>query len=281
MGEGSREIGMNPENSSTRRLLTGQSRRSFLALALGLPFARPGLLLGQGVSDATIAARVPVVVRAREPLADAVTQFRAGGSGPIEAAMQQYLQVVADPAIAPRPRVLALRWALALYISEPTRASYGKEVRNHHVEGSVTSFPAGNYKCNKLVADAYAVGAGVGLSLGNDWTSQGEGNGWPALRDGNSKWPPKANELARADWNVRSLTNARPLRMPDEPKASPELGDLICWPSKGEFGHVGLYVGKNLVISAKETGLEIGPIDAETAAHDGIVRIRKFNGSGR
>ncbi len=221
------------------------------------------------------------MVRKREPLNDPVTQFRTGASAVIEGAMEQYVQVMAEHAAAPKPRLLALRWALARYVDEAARAGYAKDVRHQHLDGSVTSFAAGNYKCNKLVADAYAVGAGVGLSVAKDWTSPGEGNGWPAMRDGTSLWPPKANELARAGWNTRSLTDARPLRQADEPKAAPELGDLICFPSEGQFGHVGLYLGKNLVLSAKETGLEIGPIEAETKAHGGIVRIRKFNGSGR
>jgi hypothetical protein len=226
-------------------------------------------------------ARVPEIVGLREPLVDAVTQFRTGGSAAIAAAMAQYGQVMAEHAAESKPRLFALRWALSQYVVEAARAGYARDVRNQHLEGSVTSFGAGNYKCNKLVADAYAVGAGVGLSVATDWTSPGEGRGWPAMRDGKALWPPKANELARAGWNTRSLTDARILRQPGEDKAKPELGDLICFPSPTSFGHVGLYVGKDLIISAKETGLEIGPIEAETAAHGGIVRIRKFNGSGR
>lgn len=254
------------------------TRREFLALGLLLPWAGARAAV---LSDATLASRVPELVKEREALKDAVTPFRTGGSLAIGGAMQQYLEVMAEFAAAPKPRLLALRWALSQYVTGPVRAGYAKDVRNQHLDGSVTSFGAGNYKCNKLVADAYAVGADVGLSTGKDWISPGEGKGWPAMRDGNSSWPPKANELARANWNIRSLTDARLLRQPGEPKAQPELGDLIAFPSEGEFGHVGLYVGKNLILSAKETGIEIGPIEPETAAHGGIVRIRKFNGSGR
>lgn len=255
------------------------NRRRFLALAT-LPLW-PATRARAALSDQDLAENVPPVVRKREPLADAVTEFRAGGSAEIQAAMEQYVQVMTQFATDPKPRLLALRWALTRYVDEDSRAAYAKDKRHQHLDGSVTSFATGNYKCNKLVADAYAVGAGVGLSVARDWTSPGEGRGWPAMRDGNSLWPPKANELARAGWNTRSLTDARPLRLPDEPKAQPELGDLICFPSDGDFGHVALYVGKDLILSAKETGLEIGPIAPETKAHGGIVRIRKFNGSGR
>jgi hypothetical protein len=255
-------------------------RRRFLAFTLGLPFL-PATRALAALTDTDLAERVPEIVRKREPLTDAVTEFRTGGSALISGAMEQYVQVMAEFAADPKPRLLALRWALTRYIDEDSRAAYAKDKRHQHLDGSVTSFAAGNYKCNKLVADAYAVGAGVGLSIANDWTSPGEGRGWPAMRDGRSLWPPKANELARAGWNTRSLTDARPLRQPGEPKAQPELGDLICFPSDGDFGHVCLYVGKDLILSAKETGLEIGPIAPERTAHGNIVRIRKFNGSGK
>ncbi len=258
------------------------SRRRWLATLLVLPLVRlPRLTAATVLGMADLQARVPALVRRREALADTISAFRAGGSVVIDEAMQQFGQVVAEFAANPKARLQALAWALSQYADADVRASYGLQVRNAHLDGSVTSFGAGDYKCNKLVADAYAVGAQVGLSVGADWTSDGEGTGWPALRSEGSIWPPKANELARPEWNSRSLTNARPLRQPGEPKAQPELGDLIAFPSDGPRGHVGLYVGKNLILSAKETGLEIGPIEAEQTEHGGVVRIRKFTGTGR
>ena len=74
---------------------------------------------------------------------------------------------------------------------------------------------------------------------------------------------------------------ARPLRLAGEPKAAPELGDLIAFPARTGAGHVGLYLGKDLIVSAKETGVEIHPLAYERAMHDNIVVIRKFTGTGQ
>jgi len=254
-------------------------RRAFLAVCgWGLIGGR---LHGAGVAtDAALQAGVPNLVRRRESLKDAVTPFRAGGSERIDAVMAQFGEVVASFGGNVPPRILALRWALSQYLLPEASATYSRAQRGQHLPESVTSFAKGDHKCNKLVADAYAVGAGVGLAVGADWFSPGTGTGWPAVQIGTDLWPPKANDLAEPDKNLRSLTDARPLRQPGEDKAAPELGDLIAFPAAQASGHVGLYLGRNLIVSAKETGIEIGPVEAEQAAHGNVVLIRKFNRSG-
>jgi hypothetical protein len=220
-------------------------------------------------------------VKRREMLDDAMRPFRRGASVLIDTVMEQYSAVQAEFSGRTPPRLMALRWALQQYCHEAGRASYGKAPRCPHTEGSVTSFGPDSLKCNKLVADAYATGAEKGLSTGTDWSGPGNSTGWPAELLNGDLWPPQANRLADQKLNIRSLTNARPLRQPDEPKASPELGDLIAFPSSDGSGHVGLYLGKNLLLSAKETGIEIHPLEYERVLHGGVVVIRKFTGTER
>jgi hypothetical protein len=100
------------------------------------------------------------------------------------------------------------------------------------------------------------------------------------MRDGDSLWPPQANDLANPSRNIRSLTNARNLRSGDD-KANPELGDIIAFPSTDGSGHTGLYLGKNLIVSAKETGIEVHPLECEQSQHGDVALIRKFTGSGK
>lgn len=242
---------------------------------------RAGLAQSNGESEPTLGARVVAKVEVRESLTDAMQFIRQGAAARIDTVMGQYAGVQAEFAGRAPARLLALRWALQVYVDEARRPLYAKAVRGAHVDGSVTSFAVGDLKCNKFVADAYAAGAGCGLAIGTDWHSAGDGTGWPAMRAGDSIWPPQANDLANPSKNLRSLTNARPLRQPEEPKAAPELGDIIAFPESSGSGHVGLYLGKDLIITAKETGVEIHPLAYEQALHGGVVVIRKFTGTGR
>lgn len=255
------------------------SRRSFLAW-LAAALCCPAIQANALFDGAALQRAVALRVRERELLSDAITPFRAGGAERIDAAMQQYVEVFASTAPPTPSRLLALRWTLNFYLSADAQ-NYGRWRRSEHARGSVTSFGNGDHKCNKLVADAYAVGAGAGLSVGTDWFSEGAGTGWPAMQQGDDLWPPQSNQLANPAKNIRSLTDARDLRQPGEAKANPELGDVIAFPAAVGSGHVGLYLGRNLIVSAKETGIEIGPVEVESAAHGGIARIRKFTGSGR
>ncbi len=196
--------------------------------------------------------------------------------------MAQYVQVLADFPDSPPPRIQALRWALQAYVSAATRGNYGQFVRSQHVDGSVTSFASGDPKCNKLVADAYAHGAGAGTSVAPTWGQEAvSGRGWPVKESEGNFWPPQSTHLADRGLNLRSLTNARPLRDPGDDKAKPELGDIIAFPPVERVGHTGLYLGRNVIVAAKEEGIELETIESEQAAHGGVVVIRKFNGSGQ
>jgi cell wall-associated NlpC family hydrolase len=266
---------MNPRRSS--------SRRRFLGCATLLPvaFRWPSWAAeNSGALDAPLMAKVIALVTSRESLTDTSTPFRRGAAEKISVVMSQYATVAAELAKAPPSRLLALNWALRQYVTPSRRAIYAKSVRCPHVDNSVTSFGEANLKCNKLVADAYAAGAGCGLSTGSGWYDEGAGTGWPAMRDSDSLWPPQANDLANSTKNIRSLTNARNLRSGDD-KAQPELGDIIAFPSDDGSGHTGLYLGKNLIVSAKETGIEVHPLEYEQSQHGNIARIRKFTGSGK
>jgi hypothetical protein len=259
------------------------SRRCLLRQAALLPAAL-GLQAGAAENaealDATLAAKVVALTGSRETLTDAIAPFRQGAAARISEVMGQYATVVAELTKAPPARLLALNWALRQYINPERRVAYTKAGRSQHVDGSVTSFGADNLKCNKLVADAYAAGAGKGLSVGGGWYDEGTGTGWPAMKESDSIWPPQANDLANSTKNIRSLTNARNLRSGDD-KAQPELGDIIAFPADNGSGHTGLFLGKNLIVSAKETGIEVHPLEYEQSQHGNVARIRKFTGSGK
>lgn len=218
----------------------------------------------------------------------------------IFSAMEQYRDVINEYQPTLPVRLKALRWALEQYVTESSRCSYAYDAKS---EGSILTedqlnagdldttklrispYNAYNFKCNKLVADAYAVGGEVGLSIGKGLGGRKiKGKGYPAAYDfvsGKYMWGPKANRLAKLNHNLRSLTYARELREHDELKAQPQLGDIICFPALEGLGHSSLYLGKRLIISAKSSGIEIEREDSETEWHDNTARIRKFTGSGR
>jgi hypothetical protein len=259
------------------------SRRRFLGRTVILPAVfglRARAAESAAALDAALMAKVVALAVSRESLTDAVAPFRKGAGAKISLVMSQYAKVAEELAKAPPARLLALNWALRQYVSTERQAAYTKARRSQHVDNSVTSFGTGDLKCNKLVADAYAAGANCGLSTGSGWYDEGKGTGWPAMLKDGSLWPPQANELADSARNIRSLTNARNLRS-GEDKAEPELGDIIAFPAENGSGHTGLYLGKNLIVSAKETGIEVHPLEYEQGQHGGVVRIRKFTGSGK
>lgn len=215
--------------------------------------------------------------------------------------MDQYREVMQEYENALPARLKALTSVLHMYTNEDYRATYsydtksvGSILTSDEFEADdldaatlrVSTYNEYDWKCNKLVADAYAVGASVGLSIGT--TLGGDkitGNGYPAAVDCQGAhcylWAPQANILARQNHNLRSLTHAKPIRQQGDLKAQPELGDIVCFPTDGGLGHSSLYLGKKLIISAKGSGIEIETEEYETEEHNGLARIRKFTGSGR
>ncbi len=216
-------------------------------------------------------------------------------------AMDQYRDLMQRHEANLPPRLKALTWVLRMYINEDYRVTYAFEIKSlgtiltlGQLEANtfdptkvrVSTYNAYDWKCNKLVADAYAVGAAAGLSIGKSLGGvKTKGDGYPATHScgGNTcyLWAPQANELARPERNLRSLTNARVLRGRPDANAQPEVGDIICFPTDGGLGHSSLYLGKKLIISAKTDGIEIETEEFETEMHDGKARLRKFTGSGK
>lgn len=256
------------------------SRRDFIVLA-GVGSLLPTRSRAAEGRDIALAEAVCHVATGREKLADGMSPFREGVAGRILAAMQQYLEVLDENRGATLSRLRAVRWALGVYTSATLRPSYGQSVAHEQLEGSVSAFDRGDPKCNKFVADAYAFGAGRGLSEGATYSGEGVGTGWPARRLGINIWPPLSNQLADPGLNLRSLSLAQEMRTSGDENSRPELGDAIAFPNLRSVGHVGLFLGHHLLISAKEGGVEIETLESEAAAHDGKIFIRKFNGSGR
>lgn len=217
-------------------------------------------------------------------------------------ALQQLRDIVASfaPETLP-PRLKALLWVLQLYTNEDYRVTYAyaakspgriisrAELLAPSLDASklqVSTYNAYDWKCNKLVADAYAVGAGVGLSVGQTLGGMAlKGNGYPAAYEwsGNTcyLWAPQANVLAKLNHNLRSLTLAKNLRTPRDPQAQPELGDILAFPTEYGLGHSALYLGRRLIVSAKTDGIELETEEYETVMHEDKARIRKFTASGR
>lgn len=255
------------------------NRRKFFTL-IPATIASTHLTFSQEENLSEFSKRVIAQVTSREGINDFDSDHRRGGSAKIVEVMTQFEQVLDEHSSNLPPRLLALKWALDTYLEGDGQEEYAPYTKSEQKTGSVSLFPAESYKCNKFVADAYASGSKVGLSIGNDWEGAGTGKGYPAKRDGAYIWPPMANRLAALNENLRSLTNARNLRQPQEPKSAPELGDILAFPSDGIHGHSALYLGRDLIISAKGVGLEIGTVEYETKVHGDLARIRKFNGSG-
>lgn len=216
-------------------------------------------------------------------------------------AMDQYRDLMQRHAADLLPRLKALTWVFRMYINEDYRVTYAFDIKSlgtilnkgeleadtfDPTKVRVSTYNAYDWKCNKLVADAYAVGAGVGLSIAkNLGGTKIKGNGYPAAHEchGNTcyLWAPQANELAKSDRNLRSFTNARVPRARSDAAAQPEVGDIMAFPTDGGLGHSSLYLGKKLIISAKTDGIEIETEEFETEMHDGKARLRKFTGSGK
>jgi len=216
-------------------------------------------------------------------------------------AMDQYRDLMQRHAADLLPRLKALTWVFRMYINEDYRVTYAFDIKSlgtilakgdleantfDPTKVRVSTYNEYNWKCNKLVADAYAVGAGVGLSIGKSLGgTKTKGDGYPAAYEYADNvcylWAPQANELTKSDRNLRSLTNARIPRVRADANALPEVGDIMCFPAEGGLGHSSLYLGKKLIISAKTDGIDIETEEFETEMHDGKARLRKFTGSGK
>ena len=172
----------------------------------------------------------------------------------------------------------ALLYALKQYADDPEQYAFARKCPQR--KGSISGYPENTWKCNKLVADCYAAGAGVGLS-----TKTGE-PGYPANKDESGTWGPQANDLARKGGNLRSLTDARDIKSKGsngqiDPKSVPQSGDIVAYPNPGGYGHSSIYIGDGIVVAAKTGGVRLETVKYEQEAHGGSARVRKYTGTGR
>ena len=63
--------------------------------------------------------------------------------------------------------------------------------------------------------------------------------------------------------------------------AKPLPGDVVSYPNDEGHGHSSMFLGNDLIISAKGSGVEITTVKSELDSHGGIGRVRKFTGSGK
>jgi len=108
----------------------------------------------------------------------------------------------------------------------------------------------GDWKCNIFVANAYAIGAGVG------W----EGSGVPtnstlAGRIFGRRWPTDANTLADTNAKVQNFIV----------QTSPEIGDVAGFPHPGGLGHSAIFAGgtagRGLLIYAGPSDVKVNTVN--------------------
>ncbi|CAB1083586.1 hypothetical protein D1AOALGA4SA_11139 [Olavius algarvensis Delta 1 endosymbiont] len=211
-------------------------------------------------------------VAVRELMDDESKKHRKGGTERIAEAIRLLKADLQNHRSGGLPaRLRALKWAIEQYVDVDSRDEYRYASKSPQKEKSVTFFPKNSWKCNKLVVDGYAHGAGLGLALVNTARA-----GFHAIEESNgNKWPPTANVLASTASGLRNLSRARDIATPP-----PALGEVVAFPSPpGENGHAGLHLGNGLMISAKGTGIEVGTVDFEKGVHSGIGRHRFYKGN--
>ena len=107
----------------------------------------------------------------------------------------------------------------------------------------VNTIGIGSPKCNIFVANAYAIGAGLGY----------DGAGVPLSTTGflRHKYPPVANAYNNGDLKIKHF-------VVDTTKIS--VGDIVAFGSSGEGGHVTLYLGGNILIYAGQFNVKLGSV---------------------
>jgi hypothetical protein len=178
----------------------------------------------------------------------------------------------------------ALLWAFHQFINKASQQSYARGERCPQLMDGVSAFNRGDWKCNKFVADAYAIGTGMGLSVEKEVTGQGHNKGFPASQDPSTRlvYPPRANWLAQRGQDIRNLTKAIDIDAQGE-GVQPVPGDIIAFHATSGAGHSALHIGGGLIISARGTGIEIGTVASERDpnshhSHD-YVSVRKYSGN--
>ena len=208
-------------------------------------------------------------VKVRTKLIDEVSDHRRGADvkigaaiGSLEADLRQF------SANKSPPRLKALVWAIKAYVIAGSRSEYAYEKRSVQKSGSVSAFEVRSFKCNKLVTDAIATGAMVGLAQ-----SASQARGIHAKTDATGTWPALANSFASKTERLYNLTKGV-----DFAADKVANGEIVAFPAKIGSGHSGLSLGNGLILSAKVLGLEVGTVTYERAEHDNNARHRIYNG---
>jgi len=98
------------------------------------------------------------------------------------------------------------------------------------------NFPSGRYKCNKFVSDAYTQGAGV------SYPNYG----------GPTRFPWVANQMANKKLHPAHYPTVNgPMK----------VGDVLAFPNPGGLGHMAIYIGNGMMVSARGgPGVVIQPV---------------------
>jgi hypothetical protein len=106
-----------------------------------------------------------------------------------------------------------------------------------------------SWKCNRLVADAYAVGAGL-------WY----GSSFPRMRG--TQWPYTANDLVNPRLRMRHLRVV----------SSPKVGDVVALKAPGGPGHSTLNLGGGMLLPyAGPDGVKVGTFEGVYEGHVSYV----------
>ncbi len=149
-------------------------------------------------------------------------------------------QITAIPPGTSDPdRLLATLWTLHAWTTVPSSYAQSRAISSR---SPVRDLSSGDYKCNRFVGDAYAIGTGRG------YAEHGAGGAYPTgvspWWDPRSAYPPSANELGSSGAATGNLTNL-PVT------SSPQTGDIIAFPYPSGIGHSGINLGHDIYISAR------------------------------
>ncbi len=152
----------------------------------------------------------------------------------IKAAIEAVPDGQADPA-----NLRALFWG----IDHLGDKDYGRD--GTLSKGTIHPERSGDNKCNIFVANAYAIGAGLGTGP-NGMPSSASGLGSFLGREN----PPTANQWGDPDASIQNF----------DVVSNPGLGDILSYPNNepGHQGHTAMYLGGGLLIYA-------GPNDVKVA----------------
>lgn len=124
------------------------------------------------------------------------------------------------------------------------------------------------WKCNAFVAKCYTNGAGIGHQ------SSSNPSGYPVNRSwrGNA-YPPAATDIHNTSHPISNLVSVK----------SPQIGDIVAFGGGHYHGHVGIYLGGNLIIYAGQNDVKLGtiPYVQKSDGFNQAVTYRRYVPAGR